>query len=136
MEASNRIKTGLHRIGLALLLLPTIAGIGAVGFGTYTWVKPVIKPPRFKVAHDTLGKTTVTYNPDRRVIGSKLRAAFGAGNVSDEVIRRVENGFRDVERDRSQLLALATIGLVLLLLGAALYGASWLVGWIIRGFSG
>jgi hypothetical protein len=135
MGKGSNIQRGFHRIGLALLLLPTIAGIGAVSYGAYSWTKPVIKPPRFEVTHDTLGAATVTYNRDRKKIGSELRAAFGAGNVPDEVVRRVEQGFLDVERDRSRGLERVAIGLTLLFLGAALYGTSWLVGWIIRGFA-
>lgn len=135
MGSPNRIKIGFHRIGIALMLLPMFSGMGTLGYGTYVWAKPLVKPARFEISHDKLGKAIVTYNHDPKLIGSELRAIFGAENVSDELLSVVDKAFREVERERSQALELIAIGAGLLVLAATLYGASWLVGWIVRGFT-
>ena len=73
------------------MFLPMFSGMAILGYGAYIWAKPLVRPARFEISHDKLGKAIVTYNHDPKVIGGELRAKFGAENVSDELLNVVDN---------------------------------------------
>jgi hypothetical protein len=134
---SNRIRVGFHRVGIALAILPSVAAVAVVIAGGYQWGWPLVKPPAWKIEHKETGKSFgYTYGTDPKLIGKKMHEAFAPMAVPDDVVSGVDKGIVDVDRERQGGLELMTIGAALAALAVGVYAASWLLGWIARGFLG
>jgi hypothetical protein len=133
----NRIRVGFHRVGIALAVLPVVGSLGLVAVGTYEWVRPLVKPPIFEIQDTTTGKTArVRYGTDPKIIGQTLKELLSPRTVPADMLAGVDQQLETVDRERHDGLLHILIGALALGLGFAFYAASWLIGWIIRGFLG
>jgi len=134
---SNRVRIGFHRLGIALALLPGLAAVGVLATGVYVWGRPLVKPPKWQIEHkETRRSFEFTYGTDPKMIGRKMKDLFSPMSVPESVVAEVDEIIAGVDTERRNGLELLTIGAALSALAIGLYAASWLLGWIVRGFLG
>jgi hypothetical protein len=133
----NRIRVGFHRVGIALALLPALAAIGVLATGAYLWGQPLVKPPIWEIEHKETRKLfEFAHGTEPKMIGKKMRELFSPMPVPDGVLSEVDKVVSSVDRRRQSGVELVKVGAALAALAVGVYAASWLVGWIIRGFIG
>lgn len=134
---SNRVRVGFHRAGIALAILPGLAAAGAVIWGAYEWGRPLVKPPVWEIEHKATGKLfEITYDANLPMMGKQMKEVFAPMRVPDEVAKAVDEGVVRVDRERQSGLETMGIGAGLFALAASVCAASWLLGWVLRGFIG
>lgn len=130
---SSRIRVGFHRVGIALAIPLALAGVAVAIVGAYQWGYPLVKPPVWRIEHEATGKSFVfAYEADRKRNAQKMQEVFTPLEVPEDALKAIAR----VDQERQNGLELVAIGAALLAFAACVYAASWLLGWIIRGFLG
>ena len=93
---SDRIRIGFHRLGLALALLPIVAGVVMMGMGAWAWVHPLAKPPVYEVKNPSGQVGTVIWGTDIR---ASVRRDFGA-DVPESFLQEVTTYVSRIDRSR------------------------------------
>jgi hypothetical protein len=114
-----------------------MAAIGLSATGVYLWARPLVKPPIWEIKHEETRKSfQFAYGTDSKKIGDKMKEMFSPLPVPDSALVEFDEIVTGVDRERRDALHLVEMGGVLAALAVGVYAASWLLGWIIRGFLG
>jgi hypothetical protein len=131
------VRVGFHRLGVAAAILPLFVAIILFILASYKWLTPLINPPVWEIEDTvTQKKIEIAYGAAPFEIGRKLKAFFAPRPVPDDVIVTLEDNTKSVDRARREALEGLFIALLFACAAVGIYGGTWLIGWIIRGFMG
>ena len=70
--AANGVGVGLHRLGVALAIVPVAASLVMLCIGAFRWGQPAVNPPVFRISNEATGKSfDVTYGGMRSSLAGR-----------------------------------------------------------------